>query len=530
MKKKFLATVICSMGLLVACGKTEGNEEQGDTNVTSTDTEASVDVQTGTDNTSSSPVEPEEVEEMDLSWLTDLEDGENKGPSWKMLLDALEDGEELFAGDTNEEYKSSELDWLYNAGADDYVVLIYRCDDVTHGNWGVLGWRGNANGGFVQGEDVAAASTEVDKDRFLVYTVADLADMFGLSSASEFETLNLQAWNGGHIVKLTYVPKEKASALEEYFTVLADSSAIHHTYDGTLSNPNASEEAKALYEYIKEVNGTGILAGQQESTWKGSPDYEMDYILENTGRLPAIRGLDFLNNGFGGVTKRAKEWWEQGGIVTIAWHTGKDFNTGYNECKDDNLDWDKALTPGTEEFTALVKGMDRAVPYLQELEDAGVPVLWRPYHEFDGAWFWWGKGGPENFKKLWVIMYDRYTNYWGLDNLIWVLAYSGNGIDMAAWYPGDEYVDICGADSYTDGPNHDLFEKSYGIAAEGMPVPFHECGKIPTVEELTTTDTRWCWFMTWTTEWLMDQNDKADLSAIYNSDYVITLDELPAFK
>jgi hypothetical protein len=176
--------------------------------------------------------------------------------------------------------------------------------------------------------------------------------------------------------------------------------------------------------------------------------------------------------------------------------------------------------------------MDKAVPALQKLLEEGIPVIWRPFHELDGGWFWWGKGGPDNFKKLWQIMYDRYTNHWGLNNLIWVLGYSGNGKDYDKWYPGDQYVDVAGADSYTPGPNQVLFNKVKNVVGDKKPIVFHECGTIPTVQQLKDTGAGWLWFMTWHTDFISKEtnNTKANINAIYNDDYVITLDELPSFK
>ncbi|MBQ7981361.1 MAG: hypothetical protein IJ305_07130, partial [Oscillospiraceae bacterium] len=217
-----------------------------------------------------------------------------------------------------------------------------------------------------------------------------------------------------------------------------------------LANPNADVNTKKLYDYINDVYSTAIITGQQESTWMGTPDYEMNYIFDKTGKYPAIRGLDFMNNDFDGVVERAIEWHDKGGIVTICWHTGV-IGSGYQESKDDNPDFEKLLTEGTDEYNAMMKSWDEAAVALQELRDAGVPVLWRPFHEFDGQWFWWGKGGKENFKKLWQMMYDRYTNEFGLTNLIWVLGYSGEV--KKDWYPGDEYCDIIGSDTY-DNSTH----------------------------------------------------------------------------
>lgn len=298
-----------------------------------------------------------------------------------------------------------------------------------------------------------------------------------------------------------------------------------------LSNPNATYEARRLYTYIYDTYRSGIISGQQESTWMGSEQYEFDYIYRHTGKYPAIRGLDYMNDDFEGVNRRAAEWHERGGIVTICWHCGCDFGGSWNECMNTEIeDWDKALTEGTPENDKLIQGMDKAAKALKELQEQGIPVLWRPFHELDGGWFWWSKGGYSNFKKLWIMMYDRYTNYWGLNNLIWVLGYSGNGRGYSRWYPGDEYVDIAGADSYNDGANEELYKMVTEVVGEESPVCFHECGRIPTVQQLKDAGADWVWFMTWHTEHITDHNDTDDLKAIYNDDYVITLDELPDFK
>ena len=301
--------------------------------------------------------------------------------------------------------------------------------------------------------------------------------------------------------------------------------------DYALSNPNASENAKALYSYICEIYKHNILTGQQESTWMdgGNVDYEMDYLMQKTGKLPAVRGLDFIDDDFDGCVSRSKDWYNKGGIVTICWHCGPNFVDGYQECLNKTIsNWDKALTEGTPEYEKLIAGMDKGAAALKELADAGVPVLWRPFHELDGKWFWWGKGGEANFIKLWKIMYDRYTNYWGLDNLIWVCGFSQNGLNYANWYPGDEYVDIAGADSYHGGSEPGLYNQVKDVVRGTKPLCFHECGDNPTVDQLVGQGAKWVYFMTWHTSHLTGNNVTA-LNALYNSDYAITLDELPDF-
>lgn len=295
-----------------------------------------------------------------------------------------------------------------------------------------------------------------------------------------------------------------------------------------LSNANATDEAKAVYKFICENYQNKLISGQQESTWMDSPEYEMDYIFNATGKYPAIRGLDFMNDDFDGVVERSVEWWKKGGIVSICWHCGPDFTGNYDNCRNDEIkDWDKVLTEGTAENKAFLENMDNAGQALLELQEQGVVVLWRPFHEFDGDWFWWSKGGNESFKKLWIMMYDHFTNDLGLNNLIWVLGFSHNGEKIKDWYPGDEYCDILGADSYEvneNGGEKRLFKPVSHLAKGKKPIIMHECGKIPTIEQFK--EVKWGAFMTWHTEWLIDTNTKEELKAIYQSDYVITLEDV----
>ena len=296
-----------------------------------------------------------------------------------------------------------------------------------------------------------------------------------------------------------------------------------------LTNPNATAEAVRLYDYLCSLNGRGCLTGQMESGWCGTHEHEINYLLMRTGRMPAIRGLDFIDNDFGGVVRRAGDWHARGGIVTICWHTGADFASSYMQSKEDELDWENAFTEGTEQHRALLAGMDRAAPYLKRLQHMGVPVLWRPFHEMDGKWFWWGRGGAEGFVKLWRLMYDRYTNLHGLNNLIWVLGFSDAPGDLAPWYPGDDVVDILGGDSYQGGAQGELYRKCAAIAPEGMPICYHENGEIPTAQMMKDEGAPWAWFMTWHTRWLTSDEFNTDerLREVYHDPYFVTLNAVP---
>lgn len=306
--------------------------------------------------------------------------------------------------------------------------------------------------------------------------------------------------------------KESAPAIE-----------IQHIRD--LSNPNATEKTKLVYDYLCSITGQGILSGVEESVGAQNANAEIQYIKKVSDKYPALRGFDFID----GVVKRASFWGnDMKGLVTISWHWGTPPDgIGYDSSKG-SVDMDELLREGSDLYNAMIAQMDTAANALKQLQDAGVVVLWRPFHEFDGQWFWWGKGGSEKFITLWKLMYDRYTNYHGLDNLIWVLGYSGEV--KKGWYPGDEYVDICGADSYANGTRKALYKLVSGYAAEGMPIPLHECDNIPDPDKLQEEGTNWTWFMTWTLSYIQEKNTRENLKAIFNHEYVVTLDELPDFE
>jgi len=301
---------------------------------------------------------------------------------------------------------------------------------------------------------------------------------------------------------------------------------------GTLCNPQASAAARRLYAYLWSQYGKRTLTGQQEQgAIPPNPNRELAYLEQVTGRLPAILGLDYINPPDNdAVNARATEWARAGGIVTLCWHWGApDIGTGYDNSKQD-FDVAAALHVGTAQHDVMMRDLDETARLLAVLRDRGIPVLWRPFHEFSGDWFWWGKHGPDAFKALWALMYDRFTRVHKLDNLIWVLGWAGQNVDPA-WYPGRASVDVAGADIYAHdhGNLAPMFAQVKAIVGDDVPICLHENGPVPDPAELGPS-ADWLWFMTWHSRWLMgdDQNRPDQLRRDYNTTRFITRDELPA--
>ena len=296
----------------------------------------------------------------------------------------------------------------------------------------------------------------------------------------------------------------------------------------TLVSPNASPEAKALFKYIHSQYGKKTLSGQMFAPWAKTDETEL--MKQITGKYPAIRGQDLITESANKTeVQQAIAWWKAGGIPTIMWHWGApSVGEGYENSKG-TIDVAKCFQEGSAENKAMWADLKRIADHLTVLRDAKVPVLWRPMHENDGGWFWYGKGGGANFVKLWRTMFDYFAKERKLDNLIWVMCHSGT--PKADWNPGTGYVDIAGGDTYakTDDPQGGIFDAVNNIYGKTMPKTLHECGILPDPDKSFNQGTTWSWWMLWHTSFAENHNRDA-LKRIYAHDKVVTRDELPAWS
>lgn len=302
-------------------------------------------------------------------------------------------------------------------------------------------------------------------------------------------------------------------------------------------NPNASKEAKELLNYIYSIKGKKILSGQHN--YGGENCRSTDSVISFTGKTPLIWGSDIadVDHAFAykqDVIDEAVKWHNKGAIITLMSHQSRPFDEGpvdfYKNIQGDfsEKQWNEMLTPGTEMHQLWLNKIDTVAYYLKQLRDKNVPVLWRPYHEMNGIWFWWGnRQGEEGYIKLWKMLYDRYVNYHKLNNLIWVWNANGprdkendEAYDYNLFFPGLEYVDILATDIY----NYDYKESHYDDLlklAKGKPIALGEIGKIPS-KEILEQQPEWCWFMIWA-RYVWQVNTKDEIKEFYNLPQMISL-------
>ncbi|MCM3569371.1 glycosyl hydrolase [Neobacillus mesonae] len=301
-----------------------------------------------------------------------------------------------------------------------------------------------------------------------------------------------------------------------------------------LVNHNASKEARRLMAFLVDNNGKSIISGQQGLSY-------VDWIYKATGKKPAIVGFDFKNyspsltsHGIASnQVQQAIEWSRAGGIVQFQWHWNapkdlKEWDKGFYT-KFTSFDIEYALDhPKSEEYKLIMRDIDAIAVQLKTLQIAKVPVLFRPLHEAEGGWFWWGAKGPETAKKLYKIMFNRLTYHHKINNLIWIW----NSLSPN-WYPGDNYVDIVSYDSYPNVGNYgsakNKYERLISLVRNKKLVTMSENGSIPDPENLIKDKVSWSWFMTWS-DFIKTKNSLEHVRKVYNSKNVITLDKLPEFK
>lgn len=304
-------------------------------------------------------------------------------------------------------------------------------------------------------------------------------------------------------------------------------------------NPHASREARALLNYLARIDEDHLLAGQH--SYNGKPNQYYERAQEISGQYPAVWGTDFIWNGMRdpgeSVVEAAIQKHNEGAIITLMWHAGRPIDEppfGWRESIQGELtdaEWMALTTPGSALHKRWLAQIDQVATYLKQLQDANVPVLWRPYHEMNGVWFWWGdKKGEKGYQKLWKMMYDRYVNHHQLNNLIWVWNANAprdipqdEAFAYEHFYPGAAYVDVLATDVYNFDYEQGDYESLLKLA-NGKVIALGEVGKLPNVNILEAQP-RWAWFMVWS-NWLETANDERGVQAVYEYPGTLTRNEL----
>jgi cellobiose epimerase len=308
-------------------------------------------------------------------------------------------------------------------------------------------------------------------------------------------------------------------------------------------NRDATPAARELLARLYSLSGRNIIAGHQN--YVGRIDTYPKRIAAITGRSPQIWGCDFIHYDREGtasqVVREAAKKFKEGYIITLMWHAGRptdDPPFGWKEsiqAKLTDREWSELTTPGTTLHRRWTAQVDVVAGSLKELQALGVPVLWRPYHELNGMWFWWGNRKGENGSaRLYRMLYDRFVNHHKLNNLIWVWNANAprqlvedEAFAYEDFFPGLDCVDVLAADVY-----HNDYQQSHHddlvSLGQGKLVALGEVGEVPSPATLVRQP-RWVWFMIWG-DFVDTHNTPEQIKALYSYPGVLTHEDFVIAK
>jgi mannan endo-1,4-beta-mannosidase len=252
-----------------------------------------------------------------------------------------------------------------------------------------------------------------------------------------------------------------------------------------LVDDKATKETKALFDNLALLSEDHILFGHQHATeyghgWYGDPG--RSDVKSVTGSHPAVIGVDF--SGLSGrpdsliekekasLRKTIADTYDRGGVTTVAWH----FN---NPVSKTNFYWNdstaapavKNIIPGGshhDKYKTILQTIAGLIRSIKGEDGKLVPLIFRPYHEFDGDWFWWGKAHctTDEFRTLWRFTVSYLKDSLGVHNLIYAFSPDNRFATEQQYlerYPGDEWVDMLGVDNYGDFGRDGSYDIEAGI-------------------------------------------------------------------
>lgn len=325
--------------------------------------------------------------------------------------------------------------------------------------------------------------------------------------------------------------------------------------ESELSNKNSADAAKELMSFLTENYGKYIITGQYAADADNS---ELDLIYRTTGKYPVIRftNLTVPRGSFDESFKTinaAADWYRNGGISCVSWYWNSPSEKSSIKTEECDFSLKNAVTDKeiamlsqedirslyaegdiSGECYSLILDIDNIAGQLTSLKNKGVPVLWRPLPEGSGDWYWWGADGSEAYKWLWNLLYTRLTNYFELDNLIWI--WNGQSKDFLV---DKSTFDIAALDLYVEGEKdyggrfYEKFAATRKFLDSNKLIAISECGSVPDIDGAFRDNAVWSFFGLWFGNYIETENGELSeeftsreaLIHAYNSNGSLTLDE-----
>lgn len=275
--------------------------------------------------------------------------------------------------------------------------------------------------------------------------------------------------------------------VKKYFCLLLLMISCYTSFSqhAVLTDIHATPETKALYYNLHKLSRQHILFGHQHATeyghgWRG--DKNRSDVKSVTGSHPAMIGVDF--SGLSGqpadmierekklLRKNIEDTYNRGGVTTVSWHFSNPISGGGFYWKDSvSLPAVKYIIPGGSQhkkYKTILQTIGSFAKSLKGKDGKAVPMIFRPYHEFDGDWFWWGRSHctTEDFTSLWKFTVSYLRDSLAVHNFIYAFSPDNKFNTQEQFlerYPGDKWVDMLGMDNYGDWGRDGFYDIAAGV-------------------------------------------------------------------
>ena len=256
----------------------------------------------------------------------------------------------------------------------------------------------------------------------------------------------------------------------------------------TLIDSQATVETRALFAHLHKLSENHVLFGHQHATeyghgWSGG-DGDRSDVKSVVGSHPAVMGVDFnglsgrpaeaITEAKEGLRKNIADTYNRGGVTTVAWHFYNPVSNTDFYWKDDGTTAAAVphLLPGGshhEAYQAILADVADLAHSVVGKDGTLAPLIFRPFHEFDGDWFWWGRAHCtiDEFVALWRFTVGYLRDTLGVHNFIYAFSPDCKFKTEAEFlerYPGDEWVDLVGMDNYADFGRDGKYNVPAGVA------------------------------------------------------------------
>ncbi len=253
-----------------------------------------------------------------------------------------------------------------------------------------------------------------------------------------------------------------------------------------LTDSKATEETRNLFSNMHALaQRSSIMFGHQHATEYGhgwSGDENRSDVRSVTGSHPAVIGVDFgevfgkdgndVDKRRDALRKNIAATYDRGGVTTVSWHFNNPASGGGFYWKDSvSKPSVKLIIPGGSHHNKYKKILQDMAVFANTVKGSDnklVPMIFRPFHEFDGDWFWWGRPHctVDEFKTLWRFTVTYLRDSMNVHNFMYAFSPDNrfsSEEEFTERYPGNEYVDMVGLDNYGDWGRDGKYDLTAGI-------------------------------------------------------------------